>query len=257
MSLNVTPRWTGKIHLEEILPPLLTGGLVVLDGDAEADLDRVLTDHEVTLINLPVDYWHIYTGHLLETGRKLPGSVETVVIGGEAVRPDMLERWHRLGADGVRLLNTYGSTETALVTHSAVLAGPGAETTVAGEADKTEQRRGAPRFAAGVPHGARCRRTAKRWCRRRRRLTPGETVVLAAPSCHRPSRPARTAARFVEADLGAGPPRPLYAQPAEDCASRPPTAPWSSTAASTTRSRSAATAWTCWTSRRPSAGSPV
>ncbi|RPF44209.1 nonribosomal peptide synthetase protein VioO [Streptomyces sp. Ag109_G2-6] len=119
-------RLDGDTSLEEILPALLTGGLVVLDEDGEADLDRVLTDNEVTLVNLPVDYWHLYTGHLLDTGRALPRSLETVVIGGEAVRADMLERWRRLGAHDVVLLNTYGSTETALVTHSAVLAGPGA-----------------------------------------------------------------------------------------------------------------------------------
>ncbi|MGE7384312.1 AMP-binding protein [Streptomyces sp. NPDC004126] len=125
VSLNFH-RMDGDTSLEEVLPVLLAGGLVVLDEDSEADLDRVLTDHEITLVNLPVDYWHLWTGHLLDSGRTVPASVGTVVIGGEAVRPDMLERWRRLRADDVVLLNTYGSTETALVTHSAVLAGPGA-----------------------------------------------------------------------------------------------------------------------------------
>ncbi|MFE6356491.1 AMP-binding protein [Streptomyces rochei] len=207
VSLNFT-RADGDTSLEEILPPLLTGGLVVLDGDAEADLDRVLTDHEVTLINLPVDYWHIYTGHLLETGRKLPGSVETVVIGGEAVRPDMLERWHRLGADGVRLLNTYGSTETALVTHSAVLAGAGAETTVAGAAD-TEQPCGGAPFADGVPIGRPLPSVRQAVVPRPDAPDgPGELFVSGPQlATGYLDDPARTAARFVEADLGGGPAR--------------------------------------------------
>ncbi|MFG2687035.1 AMP-binding protein [Streptomyces sp. NPDC048405] len=194
ISLNFT-RADGDTSLEEILPPLLAGGLVVLDGDAEANLDRVLTDNEVTLINLPVDYWHIYTGHLLETGRKLPGTLETVVIGGEAVRPDMLERWHRLGADHVRLLNTYGSTETALVTHSAVLAGPGAERPAADDP-----------FADGVPIGRPLPSVRQAVVPRPEAPdVPGELLV-AGPQLALGylDDPDRTAARFVEADFGDG-----------------------------------------------------
>ncbi|MGC9379962.1 AMP-binding protein [Streptomyces sp. MH13] len=194
VSLNFT-RADGDTSLEEILPPLLEGGLVVLDGDAEADLDRVLTDNEVTLVNLPVDYWHIYTGHLLETGRKLPGTVETVVIGGEAVRPDMLERWHRLGADHVRLLNTYGSTETALVTHSAVLAGPGAGPRKAGNP-----------FPEGVPIGHPLPSVRQAVVPRPDAPDgPGELLV-AGPQLATGylDDPDRTAARFVEADFGGG-----------------------------------------------------
>ena len=53
-----------------------------------------------------------------------------VVIGGEAVDPTRLAAWRMLpGADRVRLLNTYGSTETALITHAADLHGPHATAT--------------------------------------------------------------------------------------------------------------------------------
>ncbi|MFI2371880.1 AMP-binding protein [Streptomyces sp. NPDC018833] len=183
-------RADGDTSLEEILPTLLAGGLVVLDEDSEADLDRVLTDHEVTHLNLPVDYWHIYTGDLLESGRKLPGTVETVVIGGEAVRPDMLERWQRLGAEDVRLLNTYGATETALVTHSAVLAGPGA----------------VGPFPDGVPIGRPLPSVRQAVVPRPDAPDgPGELVV-AGPQLATGylDDPARTAARFVEADFGDG-----------------------------------------------------
>ncbi|MFJ7773172.1 AMP-binding protein [Streptomyces sp. NPDC097107] len=207
VSLNFT-RVDGDTSLEEILPPLLTGGLVVLDGDAEADLDRVLTEHEVTLVNLPVDYWHVHTGHLLETGRKLPGSVETVVIGGEAVRPGMLERWHRLGADGVQLLNTYGSTETALVTHSAVLAGPGAEAAGTEHRD-TEPPVGGRPFTEGVPIGRPLPSVRQAVVPRPDDPDgPGELFVAGHQlATGYLDDPARTAARFVEADLGGGPAR--------------------------------------------------
>ncbi|MBW5486220.1 AMP-binding protein [Streptomyces bambusae] len=186
-------RADGDTSLEEVLPALLSGGLVVLDEDSEADLDRVLTDHEVTLVNLPVDYWHLYTGHLLDTGRPLPASVETFVIGGEAVRPDMLERWHRLGADDVVLLNTYGSTETALVTHSAVLAGPGAPAA----------------FPDGVPIG-RPLPSVRQAVVPRPDVPdgPGELLVSGPQlATGYIDDPERTAARFVEDAPGAGPGR--------------------------------------------------
>ncbi|MFJ6613388.1 AMP-binding protein [Streptomyces sp. NPDC091289] len=186
-------RADGDTCLEEILPTLLAGGIVVLDEEAETDLDRVLTDHEVTLVNLPVDYWHIYTGHLLETGRKLPDRVETVVIGGEGVRPDMLERWDRLGAGHVRLLNTYGSTETALVTHSAVLAGPDS----------------AGPFPEGVPIGRPLPSVRQAVVPRPEAPDgPGELWVAGPQlAIGYLDDPERTAACFTEADLGDGPAR--------------------------------------------------
>ncbi|MGW7091198.1 AMP-binding protein [Streptomyces sp. NPDC054874] len=186
-------RADGDSCLKEILPTLLSGGLVILDEEAETDLDRVLTDHEVTLVNLPVDYWHIYNGHLLETGRKLPDRVETVVVGGEAVRPDMLERWDRLGAGHVRVLNTYGSTETALVTHTAVLAGPDT----------------AGPFPEGVPIGRPLPSVRQVVVPRPETPDgPGELWV-AGPQLATGylDDPERTAACFTEADLGDGPAR--------------------------------------------------
>ncbi|KIF04850.1 nourseothricin peptide synthetase [Streptomyces sp. RSD-27] len=116
----------GDTSLEEILPALTGGATLVVDDAARERFAQVAEDQEVTVAVLPTGFWHALAGDLLHQGAALPPSLRTVVIGGEAVRADMLERWHRLGADGVRLLNTYGSTETALVTHAVQLAGPGA-----------------------------------------------------------------------------------------------------------------------------------
>ncbi|MFF4322753.1 amino acid adenylation domain-containing protein [Streptomyces sp. NPDC001568] len=116
----------GDTSLEEILPTLTAGAALVVDDTAREGFAQVAEDQEVTVAVLPTGFWHGLTGDLLHRGAGLPPSLRTVVIGGEAVRPDMLERWRRLGADGVRLLNTYGSTETALVTHAVRLAGPDA-----------------------------------------------------------------------------------------------------------------------------------
>ncbi|GGU46536.1 hypothetical protein GCM10010274_38630 [Streptomyces lavendofoliae] len=117
----------GDTSLEEILPALTGGATLVIDDAAREDFARVVEDQQVSVAVLPTGFWDGVTGDLLHRGAPLPASLRTVVIGGEAVRADMLERWRRLaGAEDVRLLNTYGSTETALVTHAVQLAGPGA-----------------------------------------------------------------------------------------------------------------------------------
>ncbi|MFI2371894.1 AMP-binding protein [Streptomyces sp. NPDC018833] len=116
----------GDTSLEEILPTLTGGATLVVDDAAREGFARVAEEQQVSIAVLPTGFWNSLTGDLLHQGARLPASLRTVVIGGEAVRADMLERWRRLpGTDGVRLLNTYGSTETALVTHAGQLAGPG------------------------------------------------------------------------------------------------------------------------------------
>ncbi|MFI5981958.1 AMP-binding protein [Streptomyces sp. NPDC051555] len=116
----------GDTSLEEILPTLTAGATLVIDDAARERFAEVVEDQQVSVAVLPTGFWYALTGDLLHRGAELPASLHTVVIGGEAVRADMLRRWQRLGASGVRLLNTYGSTETALVTHAVQLAGPGA-----------------------------------------------------------------------------------------------------------------------------------
>ncbi|MEU2391536.1 AMP-binding protein [Streptomyces sp. NPDC007369] len=116
----------GDTSLEEILPTLTGGATLVVDDAAREGFAQVAEEQEVTVAVLPTGFWHSLAGDLLHQGAALPASLRTVVIGGEAVRADMLDRWRRLGAEDVRLLNTYGSTETALVTHAVQLAGPGA-----------------------------------------------------------------------------------------------------------------------------------
>jgi acyl-coenzyme A synthetase/AMP-(fatty) acid ligase len=54
------------------------------------------------------------------------------VIGGERVDPTRLRQWRELDVADVQLLNTYGCTETVMVTHAALLSGPGADPTLDG-----------------------------------------------------------------------------------------------------------------------------
>ena len=113
---------------EELLPTLTVGAAVVFGSDAHTGcmprLLRLVDERRVTVLDLPTAVWHELVLHLADGDEGLPGSVRLVVIGGESVDLARLEAWHGLpGSDRVRLLNTYGATETALITHATELGG--------------------------------------------------------------------------------------------------------------------------------------
>ncbi|MFI5758926.1 amino acid adenylation domain-containing protein [Streptomyces sp. NPDC051569] len=104
--------------VEEIFVTLAAGGTLVLRGDDMLDVQGLLrgcAEHGVTVLDLPTAYWH-ELAHALATGvAELPGSLRTVVIGGEAALPERVAQWCRAVGDRVRLLNTYGPTEATVV----------------------------------------------------------------------------------------------------------------------------------------------
>ncbi|MGW4805428.1 amino acid adenylation domain-containing protein [Kitasatospora sp. NPDC004272] len=116
---------------EEILPALTAGARLVFDPEAHsASFPRLLRAVErrgVTVLDLPTAFWHELVLHLAEDGpdAQLPSCLRLVVIGGEAADPARLADWSRLADSGrIRLLNTYGCTETTLITHAVDLLGP-------------------------------------------------------------------------------------------------------------------------------------
>ncbi|MER7515629.1 amino acid adenylation domain-containing protein [Streptomyces sp. NPDC126499] len=118
--------------LEEILPTLTTGATLVLDREAHSGsfprFLRTVERERVSVLDLPTAFWHELVLHLAEEGTGLPPHVRLMVIGGEAVSPARLADWSRLDTGRIRLLNTYGCTETTLITHAVDLHGPGATT---------------------------------------------------------------------------------------------------------------------------------
>ena len=112
---------------EEILPTLTGGATLVLHDDAYAGsfprFLRMLDRERISVLNLPTAYWHELVHHLSDGGTPLPGCVRLVVIGGEAANPARLAAWARLGTGHATLLNTYGCTETTLITHAADVTG--------------------------------------------------------------------------------------------------------------------------------------
>ncbi|MEV4258995.1 AMP-binding protein, partial [Spirillospora sp. NPDC049652] len=92
--------------VSEMCMALLSGATLLL---AEADrlppagrLEDVLADLAVTHVTVPPS--------LLATVERLPESVRTLVVAGEACPPDLVERW----ASGRRVINAYGPTETTV-----------------------------------------------------------------------------------------------------------------------------------------------
>ncbi|MEV8633902.1 amino acid adenylation domain-containing protein [Streptosporangium sp. NPDC051023] len=180
---------------EEILPTLTVGAALVFHDHAYSGsfqrMLRMIDAERITVLDLPSAFWHELVRHLVEERAALPASVRTVIVGGEAVSPVRLADWCALGTEAIRLVNTYGCTETTLITHAVDLHGPLA----AGRA--------AP-WAAGerVPIGRPLPHVRQHLSEEGELLVGGPSLALGYRG-----RPDATAERFVEMDLGAGPER--------------------------------------------------
>ncbi|MEU8142601.1 amino acid adenylation domain-containing protein [Nonomuraea sp. NPDC048901] len=109
-------------HAEELYPALTTGATVVLVPDGGATLPDLLAERpDVTVLDLPTAYFH----HLVDLIDEIawPTALRLVVIGGEQVHATAVARWRRRFGDRVRLVNTYGPTETTIVATAADLTG--------------------------------------------------------------------------------------------------------------------------------------
>ncbi|MGW4790251.1 amino acid adenylation domain-containing protein [Streptomyces sp. NPDC004230] len=105
--------------VEEIFPPLLGGATVVVRDDDMISRPDIFLDRcaglGITVLDLPTAYWHDLVGALERGETALPATVRMVIIGGEAVHAEAVARWQKQVGTRVRLLNTYGPTETSVV----------------------------------------------------------------------------------------------------------------------------------------------
>ncbi len=104
---------------EEIFPALLTGATIVLRTDSmissARDFLRTCDEMEISVLDLPTAYWHELTSELATDNLHLPEHLRLVIIGGEKALPERLAAWRQRASGEVRLLNTYGPTETTIV----------------------------------------------------------------------------------------------------------------------------------------------
>ncbi|MER7205539.1 amino acid adenylation domain-containing protein [Streptosporangium sp. NPDC000239] len=163
-------------HAEEIYPALAAGARVELLPDGGVTLPDHLAG--VTVLDLPTAYWHALVDQIDDV--PWPDTLRLVILGGEQVHEAAVARWRERFGDRVRLVNTYGPTETTIIATTAELDGspgrPPIGTPVGGTRVLVLDRNGQP-----VPPGV-----------------PGELCVTGAGVAQGYlGRPALTAERFV------------------------------------------------------------
>lgn len=143
---------------EEILPTLTSGGTLVFNDEAYSGsfhrLLRMIAAERITVLDLPTAFWHELVLHLTEDQATIPSCVRVVIIGGEAASSARLADWRARDTDRIRLINTYGCTETTLVTHAVDIHGPYAPDTGAwwGETGKVPMGRPLPHVIEHISH---------------------------------------------------------------------------------------------------------
>lgn len=115
---------TFDASVEEIFVTLAAGATLVVRDEASLESSSVFLAEvaraAISVLDLPTAFWHELAFAVAERGLKLPPSVRTVIIGGEAASPAWVRAWCS-AAPSVRLLNTYGPSETTVVVLTAEL----------------------------------------------------------------------------------------------------------------------------------------
>lgn len=104
---------------EEIYLSLTNGAALVLRTDdmisSPQDFLRFCEERGVSILDLPTAYWHELADALADEQLTMPEGVRLVIIGGEKASADRFAAWHQRVGDRIRLVNTYGPTETTIV----------------------------------------------------------------------------------------------------------------------------------------------
>jgi amino acid adenylation domain-containing protein len=113
--------------VEEIFPCLSTGATLVLRNDTMLESIAAFLEQcrewGITALDLPTAFWHELTDKLVSERLKLPEALRLVIIGGERAIPQRVAQWREVVGHRIRLLNTYGPTESTVVASFAELTG--------------------------------------------------------------------------------------------------------------------------------------
>jgi len=106
------------LSVEEMLISLISGGCLVLRTaemiSSPEDFLARCEEWKLSVLDLPTVYWHELTDALSRQNLQLPSSVRLVIIGGEKASSDRVATWNKIVGNRVRLVNTYGPTETTI-----------------------------------------------------------------------------------------------------------------------------------------------
>jgi amino acid adenylation domain-containing protein len=102
----------------DVFCSLAAGSELVIADDAvrmsPAALLEALPSLRPTVADLPTAYWHELVDEL-EARPVPPVGLRLVIIGGESALPDKMRRWQRYVDPRIRLANSYGPTESTVV----------------------------------------------------------------------------------------------------------------------------------------------
>ena len=106
------------VSIEQILAPLLAGATVVLrPGDVwnPTEFWEQVVEQELTVLNLPPAYWNQIAQELDQALiDRAAQTLRLMIVGGDTMPPDAVQRWQQSALGRVRLLNAYGPTETTI-----------------------------------------------------------------------------------------------------------------------------------------------
>ncbi|HSF38962.1 MAG TPA: amino acid adenylation domain-containing protein, partial [Thermoanaerobaculia bacterium] len=119
--------------LEEIVCALGRGAELVLRTDAMLESVAVFLEtcreQGITVLSLPTAYWHEIVAKLDSEALMLPPCLRVVAVGGERALRERVEAWRRHAPVEPLLLNTFGVTESTIVsTVGSVMVPSSAET---------------------------------------------------------------------------------------------------------------------------------
>jgi len=103
---------------EEIYPTLAAGATLVLRGEGAASAPdaflEACANERLTVVDLPTAFWDELTTRMAADGLRAPAHLRLLIIGGEKAMAERALQWSDV-APHVRLLNTYGPTESTIV----------------------------------------------------------------------------------------------------------------------------------------------
>jgi amino acid adenylation domain-containing protein/thioester reductase-like protein len=107
------------LSLEEILVTLTSGATLVVRSARPIESVQAFVDEcverRMTVLSVTSALWHELTMRLADGSVAFPPLVRLVILGADVARPDVLASWQRATAGRVRLVNSYGLTETTIV----------------------------------------------------------------------------------------------------------------------------------------------
>ncbi|MDY7092414.1 MAG: amino acid adenylation domain-containing protein, partial [Acidobacteriota bacterium] len=119
LELQPEDRWlqfaapTFDVVLEELLPAWTVGAAVIqpeAQGPlAPAELERQMSEHRASLVELPAAYWQVWVDEMAAAGRRPPATLRRLVLGAEPPDLAALQRWLDWG---VPVTQVFGLTET-------------------------------------------------------------------------------------------------------------------------------------------------